>query len=144
MENVDLMSLQCLYSSFPDTASNKALALSPPLAGTAVALLQQPHPWASSFLRPHPQVLSTQSLSPGSRNRSFAVAVELLNRGRLFCDPLHCSPQGSSVHGILQARILERVAISTSRGCSRPRDQTCVSWLEGDSLPLIHLGSPTV
>jgi len=42
MENVDLMSLQCLYSSFPDTASNKALAPSLPLAGMAVPLLQQP------------------------------------------------------------------------------------------------------
>ena len=60
MENVDLMSLQCLYSSFPDTASNKALAPSPPLAGTAVAFLQQPHPWASSFLWPHPQALNTE------------------------------------------------------------------------------------
>ena len=32
------------------------------------------------------------------------------------CDPMVCSPTGSSVHGILQARILERVAISSSRG----------------------------
>ena len=36
------------------------------------------------------------------------------------CDPIDCSPPGSSVHGILQARILERVAISFSRGTSRP------------------------
>ena len=34
--------------------------------------------------------------------------------------PMHCSPRGSSVHGILQARILERVAISSSRGSSHP------------------------
>ena len=40
---------------------------------------------------------------------------------------MDCSPPGSSVHGILQARILEWVAISSSRGSSRPRDQTCVS-----------------
>ena len=39
-------------------------------------------------------------------------------------DPMDCSPPGSSVHGILQARILEWVAISFSRGSSRPRDQT--------------------
>ena len=38
-----------------------------------------------------------------------------------------CSPSGSSVHGILQARILEWVAISSSRGSSQPRDQTCIS-----------------
>ena len=41
-----------------------------------------------------------------------------------LCDPVDCSLQGSSVHGILQARILEWVAISSSRGSSRPRDQT--------------------
>ena len=38
------------------------------------------------------------------------------------------SLQGSSVHGILQARILEWVAVSFSRGSSRARDWTCVSW----------------
>ena len=38
------------------------------------------------------------------------------------CDPLDCSPAGSSVHGILEARILEWVSISFSRGFSRPRD----------------------
>ena len=44
-----------------------------------------------------------------------------------LCDSMDCSPPGSSVHGILQARILEWVAISSSRGSSQPRDQTCVS-----------------
>ena len=39
-----------------------------------------------------------------------------------LCDPVDCSLLGSSVHGILQARILEWVAISFSRGSSRPRD----------------------
>ena len=47
----------------------------------------------------------------------------------LFCDPLDCSPPGSSVHGISQARILEWVAISFSRGSSWPRDWTHVSWI---------------
>ena len=41
------------------------------------------------------------------------------------------SPPGSSVHGILQARILEWVAISFSRGSSQPRDQTWVSHMAG-------------
>ena len=40
-----------------------------------------------------------------------------------------CSPPGFSVHGIFQARTLEQLAISFSRGSSRPRDQTCVSWV---------------
>ena len=42
---------------------------------------------------------------------------------------MDCSPPGSSVHGIFQARILEWVAISFSRGSSRPRDGTCVSCI---------------
>ena len=45
------------------------------------------------------------------------------------CDPGDCSPPGSSAHGILQARILEWVAMSFSRGSSRPRDWTCVSCI---------------
>ena len=45
------------------------------------------------------------------------------------CDPVDCSPPGSSVHGILQARILEGVAISFSRGSSSPRDQTQESYV---------------
>ena len=44
-----------------------------------------------------------------------------------LCNPMHCSPPGSSVHGILQARILEWVAMPSSRGSSWPRDQTQVS-----------------
>ena len=48
-----------------------------------------------------------------------------------LCDPMDCSPQGSSVHGILQARILEWAAISFSRGSSRPRDRTQVSHIVG-------------
>ena len=39
-----------------------------------------------------------------------------------LCDPIDCSPPGSSVHGIFQARVLEWVAISFSRGSSQPRD----------------------
>ena len=46
-----------------------------------------------------------------------------------LCDPMGCSVPGSSVHGILQARILEWVAISFSSGPSQPRDGTCVSYV---------------
>ena len=42
-------------------------------------------------------------------------------------NPMDCSPPGSSVHGMLQARIPKWVGVSSSRGCSRPKDQTCVS-----------------
>ena len=46
-----------------------------------------------------------------------------------LCDPLSCSPPGSFVHGIFQARILEWVAISYSRWSSQPRYQTHVSYI---------------
>ena len=46
-----------------------------------------------------------------------------------LCDPTDYGPPGSAVHGILQARILERVAIPFSKGSSRPRDGTQVSCI---------------
>ena len=48
-----------------------------------------------------------------------------------LCDPMDCSLLGSSVHGIFQARVLEWVAISFSRGSSRPRNRTRVSRIAG-------------
>ena len=48
-----------------------------------------------------------------------------------LCDPMDCSPPDSSVHGILQARILEWVAFLFSRWSLRPRDQTRVSCIAG-------------
>ena len=48
-----------------------------------------------------------------------------------LCDPMDCSLLGSSVQGILQARILEWVAISFSRGSPQPRDRTLVSYTAG-------------
>ena len=48
-----------------------------------------------------------------------------------LCDPVDCNLLGFSIHGILQARILEWIAMSFSRGSSRPRDQTGVSCTAG-------------
>ena len=48
-----------------------------------------------------------------------------------LCDPMDCSLPGSSVHRIFQARVLEWVAISFSRGSSQPRDRTQVSCTAG-------------
>ena len=62
------------------------------------------------------------------------------------CDSMDCSPPGSSVHGLLQAGILERVIISFSRGSSQPRDGTWVSCIccYVRRIPYYerHLGSP--
>ena len=46
-----------------------------------------------------------------------------------LCDPMDCNPPGSSVRGILQARILEKIAISSSRASSWLRNQTRVSCI---------------
>ena len=64
---------------------------------------------------------------------SKAVAVHLYARSVAqsylsLCDPMDCSTPGSSVHGISQARILEWVAMPSSRGSSWSRDQTCDSY----------------
>ena len=55
------------------------------------------------------------------------VCTQSLGGVKLFCDPMDCSPFGSSVHGIFPARIQEWVAISSSRRSSQPRDWTRVS-----------------
>ena len=47
-----------------------------------------------------------------------------------LCDPMDCSPPGSSVYGISQARMLEWVVIPFSRGSSWPKDQTCISCID--------------
>ena len=65
-----------------------------------------------------------------------------LSRVWLFVTTWTVTPPGSSVHGIQQARILERVAISLSRGSSWPRDRTLSPALQADSWPLSHQGCP--
>ena len=62
---------------------------------------------------------------------AFVVVVVVLvaQSCSTLCDPMDCSPPGSSVHGILQARILEWVAMISSRGSSPPRDRTQVSGI---------------
>ena len=74
-------------------------------------------------------------LTPSLPSPSFSevlVAQSCLT----LCNPTDCSPPGSSVHGILQARILEWVAISFSRGSSQLRDQTQVSCIAGKSFTI--------
>ena len=58
-----------------------------------------------------------------------------------LCDPMDCSPPGSSVHSILQARILEWVVMPSSRGSSRPRDWTHVSFISCTGRRVLDPGS---
>ena len=71
---------------------------------------------------------------------SFTVSLRFVNEVKrsevaqsclTLCDPMDCSLQGSSVHGIFQARVLEWVVVSFARGSSRPRDRTRVSHIAG-------------
>ena len=74
----------------------------------------------------------------------YCSSAQSLSRVGL-CDPIDCSPPRSSVHGILQARILEWIAISSLRGSSQPRDQThvsCISCVAGGFFTTEALRNP--
>ena len=97
-----------------------------------------------SFLSPT-LMLSTRSFTshPGFSHRlslnlsvwngiiHVCICVHACSGMSALCDPMDYSPPGSTVHGILQARILEWFAISYSRESSWPRDQTLVSRIAG-------------
>ena len=61
----------------------------------------------------------------------WVKSSEVAQSCRTLCDPMDWSLSGSSIHGILQARILEWVAVSFSRGYSWPRDRTQLSHIAG-------------
>ena len=83
--------------------------------------------WGVGVLRP-----CTEDPSWLPRLPQGARAVQKVCQScRTLCDPMDCSPPGSSVHGILQARMLEWVAILLSRGSYRPRDRTWFSCISG-------------
>ena len=59
----------------------------------------------------------------------YNVCAKLLQLCLTLCDPMDCSQPGSSDYGILQARILEWVAMPSCRGSSQPRDQTHIYYV---------------
>ena len=65
----------------------------------------------------------------------------MLNRVRL-CDPMDCSPPGSSVHEVLQARILEWIAMPSSKDLPNPGIEPRSPTLQADSLPSEPQGKP--
>ena len=71
---------------------------------------------------------------------SHAVIVLVIRSCPTLCDPMGCSPSGSSLHGILQARILEWVACPFLRGSSSPRHWICVSSIAGRYFTIWDLG----
>ena len=91
----------------------------------SVGLQRVGHDWATEltekFTTRCKELSLPQPLSPG---------VKILHNYN-SCDPMNCSPPGSSVHGIFWARILKWVAIPLSRGSSLLNDQTRVSHTAG-------------
>ena len=67
----------------------------------------------------------------GTHGKKEKKESEVAQSCPTLCDPVDCSLPGSSLYEILQARILECVAISFSTGSSRPRDRTQVSRIAG-------------
>ena len=91
---------------------------------------------------------------PGTTWENGIVQVHFPMLSCNLCNPVACSPPGSSIHGIFQAKILKWIAISFFRGSSLPRDGIfsfpfflifgCLFLLlhwQADSLPLYHLDS---
>ena len=93
----------------------------------------------SGLLFPSPGDLPDPEIEPGSPalqtdalpSEPQGSPSEVAQSCPTLCDPMDCHLPGSSVHGIFQARALEWVAISFSRGSSQPRDQTRVSRTAG-------------
>ena len=84
-------------------------------------------PWGSQKVR-HDWVTKP---STHTNEHSTHVLCLVIQSSLTLCDPMDCSPPGSSVHGILQARILEWLTIPFSIRSSWPRDQTQVSLIAG-------------
>ena len=76
------------------------------------------------------------------------LCAKLLQSCLTLCDPMDCSPPGSFVHGIFQAKILERVAMPSPRGSSRPGTNSAspksLLHRQVGSLPLVTPGLCTI
>ena len=109
--------------------------LAQPLSQAGPVLLN----WSRGWRAPFSVILAP----PHSIPCMYAKALQLCPT---LCDPMDSSPPGSSVHGTLQARILERVAIPFSMRSSQPNDRTRVSYVSCIGRQVLyhqcHLGSP--
>ena len=106
------MSLSRLQEMVKDREPGILLSMGSPRAG---------HDWATEH---HHHVI--KRISYRYKRVSSCWVTKLCP---ILCDPVDCGWPGSIFHGIFQARILERVAISFTRGSSRPRDRAHVSCI---------------
>ena len=84
----------------------------------------------SAFLSPGDLMHDSSNLTlRNSGLENACVCAKSLQLCLTLCDPMDQSPSGSSVHGVLQARILEWVTVPSSRGSSRARARTRVSYI---------------
>ena len=98
------------------------MAASAPKEDIFIIILDSKHGWSL----PQRETLSQSSEAAYTQRAYMCVRAQAC---RTLCNSVDCSPLGSSVHEISQARILEWVAMSFSRESSWPRDQTCVSCI---------------
>ena len=84
-----------------------------------------------SFTKSLHTVLHSGYINVHSQQQCKKSESEVAQLCPTVCDPMDCSLPGSSIRGILHARVLEWVAISFSRRSSQPRDQTQVSCIAG-------------
>ena len=94
---------------------------------------QLPFPTPGDLL--DPGIKPASLVSPALAGRYFTTQFSSVSSGAqlslTLCNPVDCSPPGSSVCGIFQSRTLEWFAIPFSRGSSPPRDRTQISYITG-------------
>ena len=96
-------------------------------------------------LMPKDRMVYRQLLAQGLwciSSAGLCICAQSLQSCLTLCDPIDCSLPRSSVHRILQARILEWVAMPSFRGSSQLRDWTCISWAAGRFFTAESVGDP--
>ena len=101
-------------------------------------------PFSRGTSQPRDRALISHMIQLRLKSQHSIVVVLVTQSCMTICDAVDCSPTGCSVHGILQARILEWVVIPFFRGSSEPRDWTQVSCIKADSLSSEPPGKPIV
>ena len=77
----------------------------------------------------NPEPVIQSEVSQKEKSKYHMRCATLLQLCLTLCDPMNCSPPGFSIHGILQARVLKRFAMASSRGSSQLRDRTLISYV---------------
>ena len=101
-------------------------------------------PFSRGTSQPRDQALISHRIQLRLKSQHSIVVLLVTQWCMTICDAVDYSPTGCSVHGILQARILEWVVIPFFRGSSEPRDWTQVSCIKADSLSSEPPGKPIV